>query len=230
MADFCLDPEGWGPVSSSRYAFTPCFQDGILCALPPLFLFLAGSAQAYHFSQAGKVTHARSWVYWTKIVVVFALLCLTSALAVLRWRESAEWQHDVFYWSALLKVFATAFAFTLHHLEHVRNGSPVPCGVLLLYWLGTILVDMIKQYELIIADVPRRHLLYFVVFSVVLGGEVLIFCLEYLVPKHTKAYHLLQQRDEEDDGAEPCPESLADIFSMCPYRNTLLTVDSHSVG
>ena len=121
-----------------------------------------------------------------------------------------QWQRDVFYWSALLKVLATAFAFGIHHLEHVRNPSPVPSGVLLFYWLGTILVDGIKEYGMIDADI-RTQLLYFILFSVVLGGEVLIFILEYLVPKGTREYYLLQQ--EEEDGADACPANYADIFS-----------------
>jgi ATP-binding cassette, subfamily C (CFTR/MRP), member 1 len=212
MADFCLDPEGWGPVSAVRYAFTPCFQDGILAAVPPIFLIIAGSAQAWQFSQSAKVPQARNWIYWSKIAVVAVLLGLSIALTVVRWEESLKWQHDVFYWSALLKVLATGFAFSLHHLEHVRSSSPVPSGVLLFYWLGTILVDGIKLYSMIDADIQRR-LLYFVLFSVVVGGEVLIFCLEYLVPKGTKDYDMLLHDEEEDDGAEVCPVDSADIFS-----------------
>ena len=212
MADFCLDREGWGPVSAVRYAFTPCFQDGILAAVPPIFLIIAGSAQGWQFSQSAKVPQARNWVYWSKIAVVAVLLGLSIALTVIRWEESLKWQRDVFYWSALLKVLATGFAFSLHHLEHVRNSSPIPSGVLLFYWLGTILVDGIKLYSMIDADIPRR-LLYFVLFSVVVGGEVLIFSLEYLVPKGTKDYHMLLNGEEEDDGAEVCPIDSADIFS-----------------
>ena len=211
MADFCLDPEGWGPVSALRYAFTPCFQDGILAAIPPIFLFIAGSAQGFRFSQSAKIPHSKNWIYIIKLSVVLLLLGIDVALTVLRFKESSRWQHDVFYWSALLKVLATAFAFSLHHLEHVRNSSPVPSGVLLFYWLGTILVDGIKEYQMIITDI-EQHLFYFILFSVVLGGEVLIFALEYLVPKGTKEYFLLQQ-EGEDDGADPCPADYADIFS-----------------
>lgn len=122
------------------------------------------------------------------------------------------WQHDVLYWSSLLKVFATVFAFSLHHLEHVRNSSPVPSGVLLFYWLSTILIDGIKEYSMIEGDI-KKQFVYFVFFSVVLGGEVLIFVLEYLVPKGTKDYYQLLQGDEEDDGADVCPADYADIFS-----------------
>src|SRR5438552_18193322 len=128
MADFCLDKQGWGPVYTGRYAFTPCFQDGILAAIPPIFLFVAGSAQGWQFSQSAKLTDSRNWIYLTKIAVVLVLLGLNVTLAVIRWNESLEWQHDVLYWSALLKVFATIFAFSLHHLEYVRNFSLVPSG------------------------------------------------------------------------------------------------------
>jgi ATP-binding cassette, subfamily C (CFTR/MRP), member 1 len=214
MADFCLDVEGWGPVSRLQYAFTPCFQDGILCAVPGLFLLVAGTAQLWRYSHSGKLAHARNAIYWTKILLIFALLGLNIALTTLRWRESRQWQRDVFVWSALLKVFVTGLAFSLHHLEHVRNASPVACGVLLLYWLGIIVVDAIKEYEIIIADVVHKQRLYFVVFSFVLAGEVLIFCLEYFVPRTGRAYRQLLQSEEEDDGAEPCPESYADIFSV----------------
>jgi ATP-binding cassette, subfamily C (CFTR/MRP), member 1 len=223
MADFCYDPEGWGPVSSIRYAFTPCFQDGILAAIPPLFLFVAGSAQAFQFSQSARIPGSRTWIYFCKIATVSILLGLNIVLGIIRWKDSVRWQHDVFYWSALLKILATAFAFGLHHLEHVRNPAPVPSGVLLLYWLGTILVDGIKEYGMIDADV-RKQLLYFVLFSVVLGGEVLIFALEYLVPKGTKEYYLLQQQEQED-GADVCPADYADIFSRYATETKRLTLD-----
>ena len=213
MSDFCLDPQGWGPVSRVRYAFTPCFQDGILSAIPPVLLFILGSAQAWQFSQHAKVPLSRVPVYWAKIAVLLALIALNAVLVVLRWEESERWQHDVLYWSAVLKLSATIMALGLHDLEHVRNSSPVPSGVLLFYWLGTILVDGIKMYELIDeGDIPAR-LLYFVLFAVVVGGEVLIFVLEYFVPKGGKEYHLLLQGDEEDDNAEECPTDYADIFS-----------------
>jgi ATP-binding cassette subfamily C (CFTR/MRP) protein 1 len=212
MADFCLDPEGWGPVSKLRYSFTPCFEEGILAAIPPLFLLFAGSAQAWQFSQSSRIPNSRNWVYWVKIAVVFGLLGLNVCLAVVRWRESGWWQRDVLYWSALLKVIATGFAVSLHHLEHVRATSPVPSGVLLFYLLGTILIDIIKVYSMIDEEDVQRRLVYFVIFSVVLGGEVLIFCLEYLVPKGIKDYRLVLG-EEEDDGAEICPADYADIFS-----------------
>ena len=223
MADFCLDPEGWGPVSAIRYAFTPCFQDGILAAIPALFIVIAGSAQGWQFSQSARVSEARNWVYWTKISVVLVLLTLNIVLAFIRWRQSPQWQNDVLYWSALLKILATGYAFSLHHLEHVRNSSPVPSGVLLFYWLETLLVDGIKLYCLIDSrsrGVPR----YSIVFSVVFVGELLIFLLEYLVPKGTRDYHVLQQ-EEDDDGAEHCPADYADIFSRYRHLDPKVTLD-----
>lgn len=220
MTDFCLDPEGWGPVSAIRYSFTPCFQDGILAAIPPLFLLITGSAQAWQFSQSARIPNTRNWVYWSKLAVVLVLLGLNVALTMVRWRESLLWQRDVLYWSALLKVLATGFALSLHHLEHVRGISPVPSGVLLFYWLATILVDAIKVYAMIDSDDVTQRLLYFVLFAVVLGGEVLIFSFEYLVPKGTKDYRLVEG-EEEDDGADPCPADYADIFSR--YSSCVVT-------
>jgi len=213
MADFCLDPQGWGPVSAIRYAFTPCFQDGILAAIPPIFIILFGSTQIWHFSQSARVPQSRNWIYWIKFSLVLILLGLNVLLTVIRWKESAHWQRDVFYWSALLKVFATGLALSLHHLEHVRNSLPVPSGVLLFYWLETLVVDGIKLYSLIDDKAFEQDLIYFITFSLTLGGEVLIFFLEYLVPKGTRDYYLLQQRDGYDDGAEPCPADYADIFA-----------------
>src|SRR5204863_6249143 len=154
----CLDQEGWGPVSEVRYAFTPCFQDGILAAIPPIFLFVAGSAQGWQFSQLAKIPHSRNWIYWIKLAVVSVLLGLNISLMWIRWKQNIKWQHDVLYWSALLKVSATVFAVSLHHLEHVRNPSPVPSGVLLFYWLLTVLIDGIKEYSIIDADI-KQHLI-----------------------------------------------------------------------
>jgi hypothetical protein len=100
----------------------------------------------------------------------------------------------------------------------------VPSGVLLFYWLGTILVDGIKVYSMIDADI-RRAMVYFVIFATVFGGEVLIFLLEYLVPKGTKDYHVLMQGDEQDDDAEECPAEYADIFSRFEFGRERLMVD-----
>ena len=216
MANFCLDQEGWGPISAVRYSFTPCFQDGILAAIPPIFLFIAGSAQGWQFSQSAKIPQSRNWIYWIKLAVVLVLLGLNISLMWIRWKQNLKWQHDVLYWSALLKVSATVFAFSLHHLEHVRNSSPVPSGVLLFYWLSTVLIDGIKEYSIIDSGI-KQQLVYFILFSVVLGAELLIFLLEYLVPKGTKDYHLLVQGDDEDDGAEVCRADYADIFSRLTF-------------
>ena len=210
MFNFCPDEEGWGPISPIRYAFTPCFQDGVLSIIPTLFLVLAGSAQAWQYLQHTRITNARNYTYVAKILTVFLLLCDHVVLAVIRWQESREWQHDVLVWSSFLKVFGTIFAISLHDLEYIRNDSPVPSGVLLFYWSFTVLFDAIKLYSLVAADI--QQLLYFVLFTAGFALEVLIFLLEYLLPKGSNQYVRLQHEDDED-GAEPCPADSADIFS-----------------
>ena len=81
------------------------------------------------------------------------------------------------------------------------------------------------MYELIDeGDIPSR-LLYFVLFAVVMGGEVLIFILEYFVPKGGKEYHLLLQGDIEDDTAAECPTDYADVFSRFVHMVRGLTED-----
>jgi ATP-binding cassette, subfamily C (CFTR/MRP), member 1 len=225
MSDFCLDGQGWGPISSVKYAFTPCFQDGILSILPTILLIVAGSAQAWQYLQHPRISNARNYTYVAKILTVFMIFLTNLVLTVIRWRESLEWQKDVLVWSALLKTFGLAFAISLHDLEYIRYDSPVPSGVLLFYWSFTILFDAIKLYSFIGDDI-QQQLVYFVVFTIGFGGEVVIFLLEYLLPKGNKEYSRLQQ-EEEEDGAEPCPADFADIFSrynsVSSHANTVLS-------
>ena len=64
----CRDPEGWGPMSPTRYDFTPCFMD-LWVALVAGFALVLGPAAVWYlrYKQEPQPV-ARNWHFYAKLV------------------------------------------------------------------------------------------------------------------------------------------------------------------
>jgi ATP-binding cassette subfamily C (CFTR/MRP) protein 1 len=65
---FCVDPEGWGPVSPIRWDFTPCFLD-VWVAIVALFGILFGAGAIWYlFAKRVEQPVRKNWHFYAKFV------------------------------------------------------------------------------------------------------------------------------------------------------------------
>jgi ATP-binding cassette subfamily C (CFTR/MRP) protein 1 len=65
---FCVDPEGWGPVSPIRWDFTPCFLD-VWVATVALFGILFGAGAIWYlFAKRVEQPVRKNWHFYAKFV------------------------------------------------------------------------------------------------------------------------------------------------------------------
>jgi hypothetical protein len=67
-APLCRDPEGWGPMSPTRYDFTPCFMDLWVALVAGLALVLGPGALWYLRYKQVPQPVARNWHFYAKLV------------------------------------------------------------------------------------------------------------------------------------------------------------------
>lgn len=66
---FCGDPEGWGPVSSIRYDFTPCFLD-LWVVFVVAWGVLAGAGALWYLLRRRDVQEIpKNWHFYAKLYV-----------------------------------------------------------------------------------------------------------------------------------------------------------------
>jgi hypothetical protein len=86
----------------------------------------------------------------------------------------------------------------------------VPNFVVLFYWLFLNIVLAVKLRSLISQQIYRIHRPFFITFCVSLGLGLVVFGLEWLVPKKKSAYEALGDEDE-------CPIEEANAFSILTF-------------
>jgi hypothetical protein len=67
-APLCRDPEGWGPMSPTRYDFTPCFMDLWVALVAAFALVLGPGALWYLRYRQVPQPVARNWHFYAKMV------------------------------------------------------------------------------------------------------------------------------------------------------------------
>lgn len=63
----CGDPEGWGPLSPTRWDLTPCFLDTTIVAVA-LFGFVLGSGAVWYLSRRKPEHVPKNWHFYAKLV------------------------------------------------------------------------------------------------------------------------------------------------------------------
>jgi hypothetical protein len=65
---FCRDVEGWGPLSLTRYDFTPCFVDVPVASVSVFGILFGAFAIWKLLSKQSRQSSAKDWHYFTKLV------------------------------------------------------------------------------------------------------------------------------------------------------------------
>ncbi len=65
---FCGDPEGWGPVSSVRYDFTPCFVDVWIVFVAIWGIVGGAGATWFLLKRRSSQPVSRDWHFYIKLV------------------------------------------------------------------------------------------------------------------------------------------------------------------
>jgi hypothetical protein len=65
----CHNTEGWGPLSPSRYDFTPCTLDAIITVVVVLFGIVLGTSTIVYLRRNQPSQEVkRNWHFWAKMV------------------------------------------------------------------------------------------------------------------------------------------------------------------
>lgn len=70
----CGNPEGWGPVSKTRFDFTPCFLDVWISATSLFGIICGGLAIWYILYSTIPQPVKKNWHFWTKLVSFLRML------------------------------------------------------------------------------------------------------------------------------------------------------------
>ena len=206
----CGNPEGWGPLSSTRWDFTPCFLDVWVVAVSVLLGIVGGlGAIFYLYKKCVPQPVKNDWHFWTKLAVLGLIFADVAVQAGLQADLLAGiWYGDFRFWATIINLASIAVISYVQYIEHTRSRNPN--GVVLFYWLLAIIVYAVKLRSLISQELQKDHVAYFATFAVGLGLAAIEFILEWLVPKRLSAYDALGDEDE-------CPIEYANVFSILTF-------------
>ena len=138
-----------------------------------------------------------------------ALILCTALFASLQFEYFNRTLVDIQFWTPIIGCTALALAFAIHQYEHERSTSP--SGLLLLYWPLYLVLNGLKLHCLPLHGNSGRGKILFILLAVSEGVAVLIFVLEWLVPKPRSEYQALNEDEKK------CPIEDADIFSVLTF-------------
>ncbi|KAJ5280205.1 Metal resistance protein YCF1 [Penicillium angulare] len=206
---FCGDPEGWGPMSSTGFHLTPCFQDVLVATVASWGVLGGAGALWYLLKKRIPQPVSKNWHFYTKLAIVISLIFVTALqTAIQAESHPSNFWADFRFWSSLLTLASLGVIYAVQYFEHWRSRQPN--GVVLFYWLFFIIVYGVKLQTLVSLKKYLTNIPYFVCINVSLGLALVEFVLEYLVPKKQSDYDALGDEDE-------CPYNYADIFSVLTF-------------
>ncbi|KAK2630067.1 hypothetical protein QTJ16_000887 [Diplocarpon rosae] len=210
---FCGNSEGWGPLSPTRYDFTPCFMDVWVSAVAAFGIVFGAGAVWWLVRRkrriGGEGGVKRDWHFWGKLVIISAIgISLATQIVFQILSYSSTWAGDFRFWTSILAIFSLGVIFAIQYLEHDRLRNPN--GVVLFYWLFLLIAWSVKLRSLLSQQVYIHHLPFFVAYCIGYGLAWVEFGLEWLVPKKTSDYHAVGDEDE-------CPVEYATVFSVLTF-------------
>jgi ATP-binding cassette subfamily C (CFTR/MRP) protein 1 len=160
---------------------------------------------------AGKLRRCVALLMFVSLQIGVGIVIVASfLLASLRIEHASSWATDIRFWTPIVSCIALFVALAIHHLEHAR--SRVPSGVLLFYWLFFITVHGIQLRQSVSLQDYKFRAPRFIVLSIIEAFGIIVFALEWLVPKKRSAYSAL-----DDDDQYECPTESATIFSKLTF-------------
>ncbi|KAF2435180.1 putative ABC metal ion transporter [Tothia fuscella] len=206
---FCHNSEGWGPLATHGYDFTPCFL-GVPLAVTALLGTLTGTITVWWLlTKKSKQPTEKDWHYYTKLALVALIAVATSVEGYVQVTSHPEsWLGDFRFWATIIQVASLGLVFAVHELEHER--SRVPSGCLLFYWLFYVIALITKTRSLYIRNFTQHEFLFaLVATNLVLSTTV--FVLEVFVPKKQSPYRAIGDEHE-------CPSEYSNIFSLVSFE------------
>ncbi|KAJ2387661.1 hypothetical protein GGI23_006224, partial [Coemansia sp. RSA 2559] len=222
VVGFCPSKEGWGPLSPNRPVdFTSCFEyGGLVSGLSALFIFAAVLRfRKLHGAPRLPSSLVANSAFWIKLsLAVFALFASVAELVVMAGLAPIT---SVYITSLALQSVAVAVAVRLHYKE--QFGNKVASTPLLLFWLGTSILALIRlrtaiSLSFVTSDPPFiiANILYMVASLATMAMES--------QPKPHMLYELPDDDDEEeqlfsdeDYITYQSPEERANIFSLLSF-------------
>ncbi|KAJ2428777.1 hypothetical protein GGF47_001162 [Coemansia sp. RSA 2524] len=230
---FCPNSEGWGPWSTERELdLTMCFERGVAFPVLDVF-FLIISAIRLRELQAHVVLpniNTKTTVFWTKlllagaiavgsVVELYYLGILTTAFTSII---------NALVVGQLIHVIAFVVATVLCFYEQTKARGP--SGILLLYWLVTIMLSLItlrtdRDSSSALGKTADTLPLLRYGLVVIMAS---LFCME-LWPRRESEYMLPEDDGELADSGAKTPEESANIFSRLTFSwmSPLLRLGRH---
>ncbi|KAJ2778295.1 hypothetical protein H4R18_004688 [Coemansia javaensis] len=220
MVPLCpLGEEGWGPPSPTRPVdLTSCFQHGALVSGLNLVFIAAAAVRLCQLRGAPPLPRALvgGRALWTKIAVAAGAL-LASAVELCAAADRYPLA-SVFVVAMALQAAASAVALRLHYAEQLANR--VASSRLLLFWLGSLVVTLVRLRTAVSEGAAAGRPVAVAAtagYALAALSAMLLECRA----KPDELYTLLQDDDEDDDGAPVAAyASLSDrahIFSRLTF-------------
>ncbi|KAI1006711.1 hypothetical protein K3495_g1509 [Podosphaera aphanis] len=205
----CGNKEGWGPLSSYRYDFTPCFMDVWVSSVAVYGILFGAIAVWWLIKRLDKSEIEKDWHFWTKQTLIVAIGASASLQIIFQLVAYPEiWLGDFRFLTGLLTIASLAVVFTVQWLEHSRLRNPN--GVVLFYWLLMLIAWTVKLRSLISQQTYTHSFPYFIAFCFGYFLGWVEFILEWLIPKKNSTYHQLRLEDES-------PIEYATVFSILTF-------------
>ncbi|KAJ2894451.1 hypothetical protein MKZ38_007530 [Zalerion maritima] len=206
---FCCDDEGWGPLSASRFDFTPCFLDMLAMTVAVFAIVFGARAVWWLLTRNDEEKVAKNWQTWTELAVVIALVAATVLQMAFQIANHPHlWLNDFRLWNSILTIASLAVISLVEYLGHTRPQGAN--SVVIFYWLFVLLVYGVKLRSLILRQIYKENLSYFIAFCIGHGLACLEFALVWIIPKKN-GYNTLGDNDNE------CPSESATVFSTLVF-------------
>ncbi|KAK9316859.1 P-loop containing nucleoside triphosphate hydrolase protein [Lipomyces starkeyi] len=205
---FCLDPEGWGPVSPVYYNFTPCFADAVFPFLLGVGLLVLSPLELRALKNCTAVfSPTTPWFY-----IKFGLLAIIGLCQLVYFASLSTITRSLFdlrIIANLAYIASLGVAGYVQYVEYFR--ARVPSGIVLFYWFLSVITGFVRFYGQAQRKVWTQNQALFT--SFVLGllatiGE--LFVCAYF-PRPPSQYESLS--GEMDSS----PEVSANIFSRLTF-------------
>ncbi|KKA26039.1 hypothetical protein TD95_000340 [Thielaviopsis punctulata] len=205
----CRNAEGWGPLSPTRYDFTPCFIDLGVMMVAAFGTFIGALAVLWLLKRTNASDVPKDWHFWMKQSILVAIIGVSISQLVLQSLSyGSSWFIDFRTWTSAANILALGVVFSIQWLEHSRMRNPN--GVVLFYWLFLLIVQAIKLRSLISQQVYIDSPAFFVLYTLGFALCIVEFFFEWLWPRKNSSYEALI--DEEE-----CPIEYADVFSILTF-------------
>ncbi|KAG6000046.1 hypothetical protein E4U43_001725 [Claviceps pusilla] len=209
----CGNEEGWGPISEYRYDFTPCFID-VWLATVSVYALILGPLAIWQLlgkkklADHGATKNAHFWIKQSILCFLIADFAVQLGLQILG--MPGIWFGDFRVLTTFLTILSMLIVFSIQWVEHSRLRYAN--GVVLFYWLLSIISLTVKLRSLISQQIYDINLPYFITFCVGYGASVVEFGVEWLWPRqHVPSGYEAISEDEQ------CPVEYATVFSRLTF-------------